>query len=184
MARLFVAVDLPPVATSALVAIQPSIAAGVRLVAADQMHITLHYIGVADIDRMATALSGVESPAFDLTIKGVGQFRSANGDVTLWAGISNCVELMRLHADVAAELAGEGFQPEARPHTPHITLARCSPDTATAVVDDFLSRNAELALPPVPIAAFGLYSSEFVGGVPKYRCERAFPLITPRDESA
>ena len=184
MARLFVAVDLPHVAISALAAVQPANAPGMRLVAPEQMHITLHFIGVAETDRMANALIGLASPAFALSISGVGRFRSAGGNVTLWAGISDCAELQRLHADVAAALAVVGFQPEARPYTPHITLARCKPDAAAIVVDEFLSRHADFGLAAVPITRFGLYSSEFVGGVPVYRCERAFPLVAGRGGSA
>jgi 2'-5' RNA ligase len=184
MARLFVAVDLPSVAKTALVAIQPANASGVRLVALSQVHITLHFIGAAEVDRMANALAGLASPAFTLSIEGVGQFRSASGNVTLWAGISDSPGLLRLHADVGAALEVAGFQPETRPYTPHITLARCKLDAADSVADDFLSRHADFALASVPISAFGLYSSEFVGGAPVYRCEKAFPLVAGHGGSA
>ena len=80
MTRLFVAVELPNVVTSALVAIQPPNSPDVRLVAPDQMHITLHYIGVAEIDRMTTALHGLAAPEFALSMKGVGQFQASSGD--------------------------------------------------------------------------------------------------------
>src|SRR5438067_431463 len=146
MPKLFVAIDLPAVATEALAAIQPTPTAGVRLVARDQMHLTLHYLGEADRDRMANALQKLTVPIFALTLEGVGQFASTGGAVTLWAGVRESPELLRLHAAVATALGSEGFRPEARRYTPHVTLARCAPATPTDVVVDFLARHAAFAM--------------------------------------
>ena len=83
-------------------------------------------------------------------------------------------ELAKLHTDVAQALAGESFQPEARPYHPHITLARCGPEVPSSLVSEFLSRHRGFALPDIPIRGFALYSSVFQGAVPRYRCERLF----------
>src|SRR5690242_14294019 len=127
MTRLFVAVDLPDTVKHALVAIQPSVSPGVRPAKSEQMHVTLHFIGDAESDRIADALSAVAEPAFSLAMKGVGQFRSRDRALTLWAGIGECPGLQRLHVSVAAALATSGFRPETRPFSPHVTLARCKP---------------------------------------------------------
>src|SRR5207249_3348772 len=129
---------LPADATAELALIQPPRTTGVRLAKPGQMHLTLHYIGKAGVERMAAALEAVEFPAFSLTFEGVGQFPSAGGAVTLWAGVTGSTELFRLHAAVEAALAGEGFQPETRPYSPHVTLARCGPEVPARVVDEFL----------------------------------------------
>jgi RNA 2',3'-cyclic 3'-phosphodiesterase len=176
MAKLFVAVDLPAAVAAELALIQPPQMSGVRLVSPDQMHLTLHYLGKGSVKRMASALQSVTVPAFSLVIEGVGQFSSTDGGVTLWAGIAESRELLRLHAAVAVALAGEGFQPEARPYTPHVTLARCAPGVPANVVDEFRPRNERLSLPEFLIKEFGLYSSTFIGEVPVYRRERSFSL--------
>jgi 2'-5' RNA ligase len=176
MPKLFVALDLPAAATAALVRMQPLPMAGIRLVAPEQMHVTLHYVGEGDTDRLALALQRVALPAFALTLGGAGQFPSAGGAVTLWAGVRASPELLALHAAVAAALAGEGFRPEARPYTPHVTLARCEPGVPAEVVTGFLTRQVAFSMAAVPVAGFGLFSSTFVGDAPVYRCERAFPL--------
>src|SRR5207247_3402936 len=93
MPKLFVAIDLPAAATQALAAIQPTPTAGVRLVARDQMHLTLHYLGEADRDRTANALQQVAVPPFALSLEGIGQFASTGGAVTLWAGVREGPEL-------------------------------------------------------------------------------------------
>jgi 2'-5' RNA ligase len=178
MPRLFVAVDLPAAAATKLVTLQPSPSAGIRLVTPGQMHLTLHYLGDADIERMAAALRTVAVPAFSLVFEGVGQFPSAGGATTLWAGIRESAELLRLHAAVATALAGEGYQSESRRYMPHVTLARCGPEVPTSQVDEFLARHAAFSMSAGPVAGFGLYSSTFAGDAPLYRCERSFRLDT------
>ena len=176
MPRLFVAVELPTSATAQLVRIQPPPSDGVRRTEPRQMHLTLHFIGEADAERIGAALHEVTVPAFELLLEGVGQFPSAGGAVTLWAGVRESPELLGLHATVTAALGREGFRPEARRYTPHISLARCEPGVSEDVVNEFLTRYADFTLPAVPVTRLGLYSSTFVDGVPVYRCEWSFPL--------
>jgi 2'-5' RNA ligase len=176
MAKLFVAVDLPPALTADLVLLQPPRRAGVRLVQRRQMHLTLHYLGKAGIGRVAAALAAVDVPAFPLVFDGLGQFPSSGGSVTLWAGVRLSAELLSLHAAVAAALAGEGFQPESRPYCPHVTLARCGPRVPSGVIDNFFAQGEGFLLDAGLITGFGLYSSTLVDDAPLYRREQSFSL--------
>lgn len=179
MSRLFVAVPLPATVVAELASIQPPPTPGLRWVQPDQMHLTLHYIGEVDEDRaarMSDALRSVPLSEVSLTIAGVGQFPSAGGDTTLWAGVRESSELRQLHAAVAAALAGEGFKPKARGYTPHITLARCRPEVPASLVTAFLSRHQDFTLAAVPITGFALYSSSRQGDLPVYQRERLYPL--------
>jgi 2'-5' RNA ligase len=178
MPRLFIAVDLPVATTAELVLIQPPGTAGIRLAEPGQMHLTLQYIGEADAERLIAALGAVAFPTFLLAFEGVGQFPSAGDTVTLWAGVRESPELLGLAAALAAALTPEGFRPEARRYTPHVTLARCGPEVPAHVVEGFLARHAAFSLPPMPVTAFGLYSSAFVGAAPVYRRECCFPLLS------
>lgn len=177
MPRLFVAIDVPGPVAAELVALQPQSAPGVRLVAPGQMHLTLHYLGEADAERMGTVLAAVAFPAFRLEFEGVGQFPSGEGSITFWASVQRSPELLGLHGAVGTALTSEGFRPEARRYTPHVTLARGGPEVRASVVEDFLVRHAGFALPPVAVTEFALYSSTFVDDVPVYRRERSFPLL-------
>ncbi len=179
MPRLFVAVGVSLAAAAELAVIQPPRVAGVRLAEPGQMHLTLHFLGPADVERTAEALRAVEATAFPLEIEGVGRFPSAGGAVTLWAGVRASAALLRLHAAIAAALTAEGFQPEARPYSPHITLTRCEPRVPAALVAEFLDRHRAFALPGFPVTEFGLYSSASAAGAPVYRRERSFPLLAP-----
>lgn len=176
MPRLFVAIDLPTIATSELARIQPPPTAGVRLVAPGQMHLTLHFIGKSDFEQIAKALHTVVASVFPLSIEKVGQFASARREVTLWAGIRANSELLMLHNAVAESLAVVGFRPEIRPFSPHITLARCKRGTPARLVDEFLARNEQWSVPSFSVTEFALYSSKLTGDVPEYRRERAYPL--------
>jgi 2'-5' RNA ligase len=183
MPKLFIAVDLPAYVTAELALLQPPRTAGVRLARPGQMHLTLHYLGRAGVERTAAALEAVEAPAFPLTFEGMGRFPSAGGAVTLWAGVVGSPALLGLHGAVADALAGEGFRPEARPYHPHVTLARCGPKVTGWVVDEFLAQGEGFSLPGVRIAGFSLYCSSLVGGAPVYRRERSFRLTAPEGDA-
>jgi 2'-5' RNA ligase len=179
MPRLFIAVHLPDTVTTMLAAIQPQPAPGIRLVDPDQMHLTLHFLGEVDKDRaerLADALDGFAGSAFSLVIEGVGQFLSPGGVSTLWAGVRENTGLRELHAALARTLAKVGFRQETRPYTPHIAIARCELEAPVDVVSEFLTRQQNFSLPALPVAAFCLWSSVFVGDVPVYQRERAFAL--------
>jgi 2'-5' RNA ligase len=147
---------------------------GLRLVEPHQMHVTLHFIGEADAERVAARLASVQAAVLALTFEGVGQFPSEAGAVVLWAGIRRCSALLDLHTAVATVLAGDGFRPEARAYIPHVTLARSEPGVEPRVVNEFLTRHAAFSLPNVPAEGFRLCSSEFAGASPVYRVERSF----------
>jgi len=183
MPKLFVAVDLPADATAHLVRLQPPASPGMRLAEPSQMHITLHFLGESDVERISVALATVDAPAFKQSFAGVGQFPSAGGSTTLWAGVQASFGLLKLHAEVAAALAGEGFRQESRPYTPHLTLARCNRGFPSRVIEEFLRSNSQFSLSAVPISAFGLFSSTVVADVPVYRRERGFPLRSAARDS-
>ena len=92
-------------------------------VAADKLHLTLHFIGAvprAALDELLPRF-GVSAPAFELRF----------GRPELWPGglavlRPNAVPepLLQLHAALRAALQGATLRTEARPFRPHVTLAR------------------------------------------------------------
>lgn len=140
------------------------------------MHLTVHFLGEAEVERVSSALATVVVPPFTQPFAGVGQFPSAGGSTTLWAGVLAAPGLLQLRSAVATALAPVGFRQEDRPYTPHLTLARCDPGFPTRVIEDYLTVNSRFSLPAVAITAFGLYSSTFVADIPVYRREREFAL--------
>lgn len=77
---------------------------------------------------------------------------------------------------VASALAREGFIPEARPYSPHVTIAWWGPGSARRGIDGLIAAHTDFSLHGLQLTEFGLYSSTFVDGIPSYRREQAFPL--------
>jgi 2'-5' RNA ligase len=176
MARHFIAIDLPADTLAALARIQPRPGAGLRLTSPRQMHLTLHFIGESDVERLGSALAAVHEQALTLEVQGVGRFPPGGKPSVLWAGIAPHPALTKLHAAIGEALRAAGFPTESRPFAPHITLARCTPQASPRAIDHFLQQNDSLSLQPFAVDEFRLYSSTMTANGPNYRCERSFAL--------
>lgn len=130
--RLFVAVFPPPGIQGALneAARALTLSNEFRLTAPGRIHLTLKFLGdvdAEDLDRTVEALaplSGVRGP-FDAATGDFGVFPSARRARVLWAGVGEGSDrLGALARDVEALLEGIGFEREARPYVPHLTLGR------------------------------------------------------------
>lgn len=179
MARLFLAIDLPPPVTAALAHLPTPPLAGIKLVEAAQMHLTLHFIGEAQLETVMAALRLVRARPFALTISGVGKFRTRNSGVILWAGVAPNDALAALHQAVSVALAAgvlAGAQPE-RHYQPHITLAKCKRDVPAECIASFINTHAALILSEVQVDRFALYSSTSDSEGVKYKIEASFPLL-------
>jgi 2'-5' RNA ligase len=176
MPRLFVALDLPLEIQADLRRVYLPAEPGIRRTPTEQVHLTLHFLGEADIGTTATALAAVTAPACSLTCAGVGQFRSGQRGVILWAGVKPSQELQLLQTEIGLALLPLGYQPERRAFTPHLTLARCQPHVPADIIADFLRQNANWSTPTVPLTEFSLYSSLLTPDGPHYHREARFPL--------
>jgi len=67
--------------------LQPESAKQVRLVKPVNIHLTLHFIGQAELDKTADALEQVSVQQFAIELNGPGVFRSRNGSITFWVGV-------------------------------------------------------------------------------------------------
>lgn len=175
MPRLFVAIDLPEHAKRALASIQPAPDPSIRLVHQDQMHLTLHFVGEADLESISSQLRKVGGRPLPLQIRHLGRFYSAEATI-LWAGVERSAQLASLHKALAIALMEAGVKVESRPYQPHITLARCGPNIPAAVIHDFVGEHADFSFPEFVAGAFRLYSSELTPSGPVYRMEREFAL--------
>jgi 2'-5' RNA ligase len=103
-----------------------------RRVPTANLHLTLHFIGNVYFDDMACMRSQarlVDAAAFRLSINTQGCFARPR---VAWLGCSDIPEaLTDLHRQLGARLQSCGYQPEARPYHPHITVAR-----KVAAIDD------------------------------------------------
>ncbi|WP_426755246.1 RNA 2',3'-cyclic phosphodiesterase [Myxococcus sp. Y35] len=101
-----------------------------RWVKVEGLHLTLVFLGDVDAARLPTlhealAPVGARHAPFVLSIGGGGAFGAAAHPRVLWADVGGATDALRaLQADTARVLQPLGFEPEHRPYTAHLTLAR------------------------------------------------------------
>jgi RNA 2',3'-cyclic 3'-phosphodiesterase len=160
MPRLFVAIDIPEEIKAALTQFTRELPAA-RWVPADQLHLTLRFIGDAGPHAFAAikgALSGIQFHPFQLVLHGTGHFPPGKHPRVLWVGVDANPRLMELYQDLELALADVGIPPEERPFSPHLTLARLK-TSAPAAVSSFETQHGDLVFAPFEVREVILYSS-------------------------
>ena len=124
--RLFVGLDLPDSIKTALLASMGGVA-NARWQTADQLHLTLRFIGEVDRHQaadIAAALGRVNIRPFMAELAEPGLFDHRGRIDTLWVGVRPAESLAGLAKSVNAALASAGVPPDSRAFLPHITVAR------------------------------------------------------------
>ncbi len=132
--RTFVAIPLPAEIQVALAGLQRRLARHhaetIRWVEPESIHVTLRFLGGIDPELAPEITREIEEAAmstgrFQLRMAGTGTFPARGRPKVVWAGIEGEVKrLERLRSRVEGALSRVGFEPEARPFLPHVTLGR------------------------------------------------------------
>jgi 2'-5' RNA ligase len=158
--RLFIGLELPQGCRETLARLDPAVK-GVRWLPAEQMHLTLSFLGNVEADgeeRLREALMGVEVPAFFLPIEGVGTFGGGHPTV-VWAGVGRGhPHLFALHKRIQDAVLGAGLEADLTPFHPHITMGRAK-GVSRESLTPFLRRHAEEELGLWKVTGFALVSS-------------------------
>lgn len=161
MTRLFVAIDLPEEVKRTLAGLARDLPSA-RWVGAEELHLTLRFIGEVDQSTFAairSALFAVRFTPFPLTLCGVGHFPPGRrAPRVVWVGMDPCAALLQLQQEVELALIEAGIPPDERRFSPHITLARLREGVPVAV-ERFEKLHAGFACPSFPVEEFILYSS-------------------------
>jgi len=130
--RSFIAIELPGEIKASLEGIQQSLkksGADIRWVKTGNIHLTLKFLG--DIEEKSVtaiihALKGAckNHKIFRVEILGIGTFPAKRSPRVLWAGVNGNGELGKLQAEIDDAMASQGFDPEKRVFSPHLTLGR------------------------------------------------------------
>jgi len=131
--RLFIGIEFPGAALSAINACQDRVRQVVRrgrFKRPDNFHLTLKFLGevsaagVGDISEPLADIARKVRP-FRLELGRVGQFGQGNPVRVVWLDVSgDVVQLKELQGQVEQGLAASGFSPDNRVWRPHITLAQ------------------------------------------------------------
>lgn len=177
MLRLFVAVPLPEDIRSDLAGLCSGVP-DAKWVAAENMHLTLRFIGEVgrgDADDIHQALSRIRLPAFDLVVSGVGCFETRRKIHTLWASVEKHELLSRLREKVESAVVREGLEPERRKFKAHITLARFRKGSGGRI-GTFIENNNRFRTEPFRVSYFTLFRSHLGNQGPYYESLAEYPL--------
>ena len=133
--RLFIAIELPENLIQRIARVQEQLekqipARAVRWVKPESIHLTLKFLGDVEttrIDSLSPALvqATASHSSFSLEVAELGCFPNTRRPRVLWLGLYGEVEpLGRLQQSVESRIVELGFEPEDRPFSPHLTLAR------------------------------------------------------------
>ncbi len=174
--RLFTSIVIPFPVAQQLASLQPQPILGLRLVKAEQIHLTLHFLGDTSLPVVQEVMQDFNGQAFELIIDRLGSFPTAERSTTLWAGLQDNKQLMELHSDIEARLIVAGYRPEKRPYRPHITLVRCSQEVPKQVIQDFLAQQSTLTPMTFTVQEVILFSSRLSETGPTYHQEKVITL--------
>lgn len=198
--RTFIAVELPDEVKDALSKVEARIARRVSAAlgadAADKaikwvdprgVHVTMKFLGAVPASRLSLierslyrAVGNVQQ--LHIEVADLGAFPNPRRPRVLWVGLrGDLEELEKLHSLVDAEMARLGFHAEARPFSPHITLARlretASPEERQKI-GEVLEADSGPVPVPVHVGAISLMRSELSRAGARYTRLAHFPLAT------
>ncbi|MGB0631035.1 MAG: RNA 2',3'-cyclic phosphodiesterase [Alphaproteobacteria bacterium] len=177
MIRLFTALSLPEDLRPRLAALGGGID-GARWVAADNLHITLRFIGEVSepvADDIVHALDRVRRAPLSVSLSGAGHFASRGRTRAVWIGVEKSPDLSALRDRIAQALIRIGLPPEGRKYTPHVTIGRLR-DARPNRVLSWLEANGAFFAPPFEVRQFVLYESRLGRNGPAYTPVAEYPL--------
>lgn len=129
--RLFYAIELDQATKQLLLDVQNKLkpkALKANFTRAENLHLTLRFMGETDnayfsvLKKIQDYTAGKFQP-FQLELAGPGIFERGHKSIVWW-GIKQNEHLIRLQKSLEEEIRLNGFPAEAKPYSPHITLAR------------------------------------------------------------
>jgi RNA 2',3'-cyclic 3'-phosphodiesterase len=163
VSRLFLAVWPPAEVLDGIEALHRPVDDGGRWTRRDQWHVTLRFLGSADIDEVMRALAGVRHPPVKAV---VGPATELLGEGVLHLPVAG---LDSLAEGVVAATRDLGRPPEVRPFLGHLTLARMAGEPPEGVLGQAFS--ARFA-----VGAVHLVSSSLGGDAARYETVATVPL--------
>lgn len=179
MHRLFVALPLPEVVKDALTQLQSGLR-GARWLPEDNFHLTLAFIGEVDrhgLHEIASALGGINTPSFNIRLKGCGFFGDRKPRA-VWAGVDANPALTHLQSKVEVALKRAGFSLEKRKFIPHVTLGYLNGVTQDAAASHSAAHGL-FSIGPFPVGEFHLYESHLGSEGANYEIVESYFLSAP-----
>jgi RNA 2',3'-cyclic 3'-phosphodiesterase len=151
--RLFLAIPLPPDLCARAFAILPTSLPALRRVKAENLHITLAFLGQTPDERLDDVAAAAKDAAalvspFRLSFDRAGRFPERGRPRVVWLGIADGeAKVVELGAGVYEGLRSRGLRFDDRPPAPHLTLARVAEDASVAEAKTVGAALEDLAIP-------------------------------------
>jgi 2'-5' RNA ligase len=149
-------------------------AAALRWIAKENLHLTLQFLGEVHRDRADALVTALQPPIalrpFTVSLDRFGVFPPSGPPRTIWLGVNRGAdELRQIHAELDRRLAALRFDPDGRPYSPHLTVARVR-DEHRSRASAVRSTLASMAVPAVTweVAHATLFESDLSGPKPRY----------------
>lgn len=181
--RCFLALTIPNEAQAELASIQKSLqdnGAKARWVKADNIHITLRFLGNRPLKKIEQISKDLplfcpDFRSFKIKLHSLAGFPDLNNPKVIWAGISDGSDpILKIYHMVNEGLARLGIPKEREEFVPHLTIARCktseeSFSTAAAI--------KKTGFTPVQteITSLTFYQSALSSDGPAYEVIQALP---------
>jgi len=166
--RLFVAFSIPADLSRHAMAYQPSAGEHIRLSPMVNLHVTLQFLGDANLESVHRTLQKIRMDSFEACLSGTGLFSLSGKKKILWLGIDSSDELLNLHDAINQSLLDAGIGLSEHKYQPHLTLARCQSGYSGEKINHFLNKKIEPH--PFEVNEFCLFKSEMRKGAQVYTC--------------
>jgi 2'-5' RNA ligase len=143
--RAFIAVDIPAEIKERIAGTAKELGSdGIRVVAADQMHITLFFLGYLDaaqVDSAKAIISDIDSKRFGISLNGMGTFAMKRPRV-IFANIRDGAKNLHDIYETVSDRLPAMMKLEREEFTPHLTVARLKrfDSTTTGRARDFIDK--------------------------------------------
>ena len=179
MPRLFFGLELPAEIKARLLKVRSPVT-GARWQSAEQLHITLLFLGGVEESRLAAMIGSaraIRRTPFELEVSGLGCFGQARRPRNLWAGVKPEAPVADIHEALGQRMEKLGFEAERRSFMPHITLARFKRQPGS--VERPLAEQGASVFGQFAVTEFALFYSKPGPAGSEYRVIERFPLSGP-----
>jgi len=175
MPRLFFGLEIPAHIKARLLKVRAEVP-GARWQSAEQMHITLLFLGDVEEERLPAvceAARHIPMAPFELSVTGLGCFGQPCAPRNLWAGVQPVAPVASLHSVIKGQMESLGFTMESRAFRPHITLSRFRRHPGS--VEGLLAEYGGMEFGSFQVEEFVLFESEPGAGGSVYTVIERFP---------
>jgi RNA 2',3'-cyclic 3'-phosphodiesterase len=182
--RLFIAIEIPIEIRNTLAALVKElrgVAPQVKWVRAENLHVTLKFLGATDANKLGELEKVLRTihiaQPVTLNFCGMGFFPNEKRPRVFWAGMESSANLSPLAEALDHVMHTLGFPLENRPFTPHLTLARFDPPGLPPNLGGVVKQHASQSFGSLTAREFHLIESKLKPTGAEYTTVQSFPFV-------